>query len=110
MAGLLKEGEQLMPVRELSEQLAVNPMTVSKAYSAMEVEGLLERRRGIGLFIAKVHTKQKALKKEVALEALLSKVVTMAMQYDLSKEKTHKMLDDMFAKYRSEKGRRISNE
>jgi GntR family transcriptional regulator len=110
MTGLLKEGEQLMPVRELSEQLAVNPMTVSKAYSAMEVEGLLERRRGIGLFIAKVHTKQKALKKEAALEALLSKVVAMSIQYDLSKEKTHKMLDDMFAKYKSETRRRISDE
>jgi GntR family transcriptional regulator len=103
MAGLLQEGEQLMPVRELSEQLAINPMTVSKAYSAMEVEGLLERRRGIGLFIARVHSKQKAQNKEAAIEALLSKVVTTAAQYDLSEEKTHKMLDDMFAKFKAKK-------
>ncbi len=109
MAGLLKEGEQLMPVRELSEQLAVNPMTVSKAYSAMEAEGLLERRRGIGLFIAKIHSKQKEVNKEAAVEALLSKAVTTAMQYGLSKEKTQKMLEDLFKKYQSKK-RRASDE
>ena len=109
MAGLLKEGEQLMPVRELSAQLAVNPMTVSKAYSAMETEGLLERRRGIGLFIARVHSKRKELNKEVAVETLLSKAVTSAMRYGLSEERTQKMLKDLFSKFRKE-GRRVSNE
>ena len=109
MAGLLKEGEQLMPVRELSAQLAVNPMTVSKAYSAMETEGLLERRRGIGLFIASVNSKQKELNKEAAVERLLSKAVTSAMQYGLSEERTQKMLKDLFLKIRKE-NRRTSND
>lgn len=109
MAGLLKEGEQLMPVRELSAQLAVNPMTVSKAYSAMETEGLLERRRGIGLFIARVHSKRKELNKEAAVETLLSKAVISAMRYGLSEERTQKMLKDLFSKFRKE-GRRVSNE
>jgi GntR family transcriptional regulator len=109
MAGLLKEGDQLMPVRELSEQLAVNPMTISKAYSALEAEGLLERRRGIGLFIAKIHMKKKESNKEAALETILSKAVTTAMQYGVSKEKTQKMLEDLFKKYQSDK-RRVSDE
>jgi len=103
MAGLLKEGDQLMPVRELSSQLAVNPMTVSKAYSAMETEGLLERQRGIGLFISGVHSSRKEQNKEASVEALLSKAVTTAMQYGLSREKTQKMLKELFLKYQSEK-------
>lgn len=105
MAGLLKEGEQLITVRELSEQLAVNPMTVSKAYSAMEAEGLLERRRGIGLFISGVHSDKKEMNKEATVGALLSKAVTTAVQYGLSEEKTQKMLKELFKKYKSEKRR-----
>lgn len=31
---------------------AINPMTVSKAYSLLEAEGLLERRRGVGMVVA----------------------------------------------------------
>lgn len=39
-------------VREVASVLGVNPMTVSKAYSLLEAEGLLERRRGMGMVVA----------------------------------------------------------
>ena len=102
MAGRLKEGEQLVSVRELAEQLKVTPVTVSKAYSAMEAEGLLERRRGIGLFIAEIHSDKKDQTKENMVEALMSKAVTTAIQFGLSEEKTEKMLKDLFLKYQKE--------
>ncbi len=54
MTGGLKEGDQLETVRNLAARLKVNPMTISKAYSFLEAEGLVERKRGIGLFVAKV--------------------------------------------------------
>ena len=54
MAGQLAEGTQLVSVRDLAGRLKVNPMTISKAYSLLEHEGLLERRRGVGLFVAKL--------------------------------------------------------
>jgi GntR family transcriptional regulator len=101
MAGLLKEGEQVMTVRELAASLKVNPMTVSKAYSAMEMEGLLERRRGIGLFVAAIRSSKKEKAKENALEALLAKAVTMAVQFDISEKKTQRMLGNLFAKHKS---------
>ena len=99
MAGRLKEGEQLVSVRELAAQLKVTPVTISKAYSAMEAEGLLERRRGIGLFIAKIRSSKKEQTKEEIIEALLSKAVTTAIQFGLSRETTGKMLKDLFLKY-----------
>ncbi|MBN2591295.1 MAG: GntR family transcriptional regulator, partial [Sedimentisphaerales bacterium] len=37
MAGQLREGEQLVTVRDLAGQLRVNPMTISKAYALLEV-------------------------------------------------------------------------
>jgi GntR family transcriptional regulator len=103
MAGRLKEGEQLISVRELAAQLKVTPVTISKAYSAMEAEGLLERRRGIGLFIAKIHSDKKEQTKEEIIEALLSKAVTTAIQFGLPYEKTEKMLKDLFLRFRKER-------
>ncbi len=70
MAGQLSEGEQLMSVRELAAQLRVNPMTISKAYALLEVEGLTERRRGIGLFVARVRKSQKERTKARLLEEI----------------------------------------
>ena len=102
MAGRLKEGEQLVSVREMALQLKVTPVTISKAYSAMEAEGLLERRRGIGLFIAEIHPDKKDQTKEDMVEALISKAVTTAIQFGLSQEKTEKMLKDLFLKFRKE--------
>jgi GntR family transcriptional regulator len=55
VAGQLKAGDELPSVRELAQSLAVNPMTVSKAYSLLEAEGLLERRRGLSMVVAQGH-------------------------------------------------------
>ena len=53
--GQLKAGDELPSVRELAQSLAVNPMTVSKAYGLLEAEGLLTRRRGLAMVIAEQH-------------------------------------------------------
>ena len=50
--GQLKEGDELPSVRELALEHAVNPMTISKAYSLLESEGLLMRQRGKPMQIA----------------------------------------------------------
>ena len=59
--GQLAAGDELPSVREVAEQLAVNPMTVSKAYSLLETAGVLERRRGLGMVIAESHEKRRPL-------------------------------------------------
>ena len=48
----LKEGDELPSVRELALEHAVNPMTISKAYSLLEVEGVLVRQRGKPMQVA----------------------------------------------------------
>jgi GntR family transcriptional regulator len=104
IAGILREGDQLTPLRELSAKLSINPMTVSRAYSAMEAEGLLERRRGIGLFIVGIEPQQKDKTKEELVSALLNKAVVTATQFGLSKKTVHAILDDLYSKYHSEEG------
>jgi len=50
--GQLAAGDKLPSVREVAQALAVNPMTVSKAYGLLEMEGVLVRRRGLGMAVA----------------------------------------------------------
>jgi GntR family transcriptional regulator len=48
----LAPGDEMPSVREVAQALAVNPMTVSKSYGLLEMEGVLLRRRGIGMVVA----------------------------------------------------------
>ncbi len=50
-SGTLAAGDELPSVRVVAQQYVVNPMTVSKAYSLLELQGLVERRRGVGMII-----------------------------------------------------------
>ena len=51
-SGRLKQGDQLLPVRKLAEQLIVNPNTVARAYRELEAEGVVQSRRGSGVFVS----------------------------------------------------------
>ena len=51
-AGQLRPGDALPSVREVAAAHAINPMTVSRAYSQLEAEGVLERMRGKGMAVA----------------------------------------------------------
>ena len=50
--GQLAAGTTLPSVRDFAATHAINPMTVSKAYSQLEAEGVLERQRGKGMAVA----------------------------------------------------------
>jgi DNA-binding transcriptional regulator YhcF (GntR family) len=49
----LKPGDELPSVRELAIEHAVNTMTISKAYSLLEAEGILTRQRGKPMTVSK---------------------------------------------------------
>ena len=51
---LLQAGEQLPSVRTFASSLQINPMTISKAFAQLEIEGVLIRKRGIGMLVAQV--------------------------------------------------------
>ena len=49
--GVLKEGDPLPSVRTVAADYRVNPLTVLKGYQELVDEELVEKRRGLGLFI-----------------------------------------------------------
>jgi GntR family transcriptional regulator len=49
--GVLKEGEPLPSVRNVAAEYRVNPLTVLKGYQELVDEQLVEKKRGLGMFI-----------------------------------------------------------
>ena len=49
--GLLKEGDPLPSVRSVATEYRVNPLTVLKGYQELVDEELVEKRRGLGMFV-----------------------------------------------------------
>ena len=63
MRGAFSEGEPVPSVRQVASQERINPLTVSRGYQILADDGLLEKRRGLGMFVA-VGARQKALARE----------------------------------------------
>ena len=69
--GTLGEGEALPSVRSVAVDMQVNPITVSKAYQELVADNLVEKRRGLGMFVIEgartvllAHEKDKFLQEE----------------------------------------------
>ena len=73
-------------MRELAQALAVHPMTISKAYSMLEMEGVLERRRGLSMVVAAQHQRAQPTADRVELlRPTLEKAAAEARQLALPK-------------------------
>ena len=87
--GQLEAGQLLPSVRQLANELGVNPMTVSKAYSQLESEKFVERRRGIGMVVIK-----KAQKPESVLRPAIRQLVDDARQLGLSEKQLTQLIQE----------------
>jgi GntR family transcriptional regulator len=84
-SGQLAPGAELPSVRELAVKHAVNPMTISKAYSLLEAEGLLERNRGMPMTVASQSRSASPLTKRLQqVQPLVEQTVLAAKQLELS--------------------------
>lgn len=50
LRGAVKAGDPLPSVRQIAAELSVNPLTVTKAFEALVDIGVVEKRRGLGMF------------------------------------------------------------
>lgn len=99
MTGQLVEGEQVEQVRNLAARLKVNPMTISKAYGYLEQEGLLERRRGIGLFVQRVKGAQRQQVRNQLLEEALKAAASSAVQLGISEKEASELFGKFYRQY-----------
>ena len=101
----LKHEDQLETVRDLAARLKVNPMTISKAYSFLEAEGLVERKRGIGLFVAKVKKGQRDQIRAKLLNSIVNKAAITAIQLGVSEDEAIDSLKKHYKEYNSKNRR-----
>ena len=95
-SGQIRAGDELPSVRELAQQLAVHPMTISKAYSLLESQGLLERRRGLAMRVAPQHQRaQSAASRVELLRPALARAAAEAQQLQLPKATALKLFKDI---------------
>lgn len=56
--GLLKPGDPLPSVRQVAAEYQLNPITVSRAYQELADEALVEKRRGLGMYVTEEAAKK----------------------------------------------------
>ena len=84
-SGQLQPGAALPSIRDLALRHAINPMTISKAYSLLEAEGLLERHRGKPMTVASQSAAAPRLAKRLQqINPLLDQVVLAARQLQIT--------------------------
>jgi GntR family transcriptional regulator len=84
--GRLARDERLPTVRQLSQQLAINPNTIAKAFRQLEQEGIIVTRSGAGAFVAGLDS---ALSRAVRRKLLcdeLERIVVTAYHMQIDKQ------------------------
>ena len=77
----LLPGEQLPTVRELAVHLQVNPNTIRKAYSELEILGILDTQQGTGTFVGNRPIEIGPAEKQKMLKQICDELVARGHQY-----------------------------
>ena len=93
-SGHLAAGAELPSVREVAAEYTVNPTTISKAYSLLELEGLVQRNRGKPMTIVQLRRNQQVLAERLRqIEAQVDSLVLAARQLDLQAADLTKLIE-----------------
>lgn len=102
LSGQLAPGSRLESVAHLSKRLRVNPMTISKAYSFMVEEKIVERRAGIGVFVAHLPEGKKREMTHSLLATLLNRAAILSIQMGMEQAEAESMFGEEFKKIQSQ--------
>lgn len=87
LIGDLLDGDQVMSTTQYATTYRINPATAAKAFSALVDDGLLVKRRGIGMFIAQgAHARLIAKRRSDFIDARLTPLVEEALALGLDPE------------------------
>lgn len=102
-AGQLAPGDSLPSVRDVAETFAVNPMTVSKAYSLLEAAGVLTRQRGLGMVVAQGTATAQGMDSRLnLLQPTLEKAALEAAQLEIPADEALALFARLLKEGRSE--------
>jgi GntR family transcriptional regulator len=95
----LAEGDALPSVRTVASEFQLNPITVSKSYQTLVDEGLVEKRRGLGMFVVEGARKKlidSEREKFISEEwpAMLSRIQQLGLQIENLPQKVQEQEED----------------
>ncbi len=96
-AGDLQVGDMLPSVRGLAQQLLINPNTVAKAYQELTLEGWLDARAGLGLFVAQPRQRLSQEEQQRRLDAACNRFVDEVLGLDFTPKQMLGQLADELA-------------
>ncbi len=87
MDGILAEGDALPSVRQISSEQRINPITVSKAFQILVDEELVEKKRGLGMYVLsgakeKLSTQEKSKFLEKEWPQILERIDRLGLGID----------------------------
>jgi GntR family transcriptional regulator len=106
-SGALAAGERIPSVRDLALQLRVNPNTVAKAYQELQRQGVVETRRGSGVYVGETTPELTERHKEELVGRLLDRALVEAHHLGLTDDEVQSLLTGRaaaLAKERTEAG------
>lgn len=101
LTGQLVDGAQMPSVRELSAQLGLNPLTVSKVYQLLEREGFVETRRGLGTYVSHQTPALRLEARRRQVEPAVEQVVTEALHLGLSEKEIQALVAGKFQEFKT---------
>ena len=93
--GRLKTGDQLPTVRSLAVDLQVNPNTVGRAYSELEIRGIVNTQQGTGTFISDQKVEISDVERERVLAEITRSYVSHAASYGFTLEEISSYLREL---------------
>jgi GntR family transcriptional regulator len=90
--GEFQPDERLPSVRQLADDLVVNPNTVARAYTELERDGILTSRPGLGIFVAQPGTDLTKGARDRRLKELLDQWLTEAVHLGYSAEEVVRLV------------------
>ena len=82
--GRLEPGDRLPTVRQLAVDLSVNPNTVSRAYTELELTGLVETHMGSGTFVGHKKVEQDEVERRRILDQICQELLSRASSHGFS--------------------------
>jgi DNA-binding transcriptional regulator YhcF (GntR family) len=103
LSGSCNEGQRIPSIREISEEIEVNPNTVMRSYGYLQDLGIIYNQRGIGYFVAEgAFQKTLELKKKNFIRRELPRIFHMMDLLQLTCEDLRRLYDKIPAKENTE--------
>jgi GntR family transcriptional regulator len=82
--GLIEPGDRLPTVRQLAVDLSINPNTVARAYTELELTGLVETQMGSGTFVGQRKVEQDDVERRRLLDEVCQELLSRASMHGFS--------------------------